>query len=144
MIFGWSKCKLWPEGQLRGFYAHAFKGGVSLLLTRSRCSATKRCSCCYPDGRARILSRRIEQTERCNVNITLCFQREINSISRMSWKWGILHRIYQPLKADDAVQFQNPTWYLKQAPCSNNMHMVNNVYGFGNSPGARHTWWHTK
>lgn len=92
-----------------------------------------------PDGRGKILSRRIEQTEDAMYEYYVMLSNgEINSYFEDELEIEYSASDYQPLKQMMQYEFQNPTWYANRLHVSNNMHMVNNtVYGFKELAGCR-------
>lgn len=55
--------KLYDLKDSKRFYAHAFERGKFAIDKVKRCGAAKDAPVVTPDGRGKILSRRIEQTE---------------------------------------------------------------------------------
>lgn len=131
--------KLYDLKDSKRFYAHAFERGKFAIDKVKRCGAAKDAPVVTPDGRGKILSRRIEQTEDAMYEYYVMLSNgEINSYFEDELEIEYSASDYQPLKQMMQYEFQNPTWYANRLHVSNNMHMVNNtVYGFKELAGCR-------
>ena len=134
--------KLYDLKDSKRFYAHAFERGKFAIDKVKRCGAAKDAPVVTPDGRGKILSRRIEQTEDAMYEYYVMLSNgEINSYFEDELEIEYSASDYQPLKQMMQYEFQNPTWYANRLHVSNNMHMVNNtVYGFKELAGCRSYW----
>ena len=121
------------------FYAHAFEKGKFAIDKVKRCGAAKEAPVNTPDGRGKILSRRIEQKDEALYEYYVMLSNgEINSYDENVLEIEYSASDYYPLKQMMQYEFQNPTWYANRLHVSNNMHMVNNtVYGFKQLAGCR-------
>ncbi|MCI8981970.1 MAG: DEAD/DEAH box helicase family protein [Hungatella sp.] len=121
------------------FYAHAFEKGKFAIDKVKRCGAAKDAPVVTPDGRGKILSRRIKQTKDALYEYYVMLSTgEINSYFEDALEIEYSASDYQPLKQMMRYEFQNPIWYANRLHVSNNMHMVNNtVYGFKELAGCR-------
>lgn len=131
--------KLFDLKDSKRFYLHAFEKGKFAIDKVRRCGAVKDAPVITPDGRGKILSRRIEQTEDALYEYYVMLSSgEINSYFEDTLEIEYSASDYQPLKQMLQYEFQNPTWYANRLHVSNNMHMVNNtVYGFKELAGCR-------
>ena len=121
------------------FYAHAFEKGKFALDKVQRCGAAKDAPVNAPDGKGKILSRRLEAREDASYEYFVMLSTgEIVSYFEEQLEIEYSASDYQPLKQMMQYEFQNPTWYANRLHVSNNMHMVNNtVYGFKELAGCR-------
>lgn len=131
--------KLFDLKDSKRFYVHAFEKRKFAVDKVRRCGAVKDAPVITPDGRGRILSRRIEQTEDALYEYYVMLSSgEINSYFEDALEIEYSASDYQPLRQMLQYEFQNPTWYANRLHVSNNMHMVNNtVYGFKELAGCR-------
>ena len=131
--------KLFDLKDSKRFYVHAFEKGKFAIDKVRRCGAVKDAPVITPDGRGKILSRRIEQTEDALYEYYVMLSSgEINSYFEDVLEIEYSASDYQPLKQMLQYEFQNPTWYANRLHVSNNIHMVNNtVYGFKELAGCR-------
>lgn len=131
--------RLYDIKDSKRFYAHAFEKGKFAIDKVKRCGAAKDAPVITPDGRGKILSRRIEQSEDALYEYYIMLSSgEINSYYEDALEIEYSASDYPPLKQMMQYEFQNPTWYANRLHVSNNMHMVNNtVYGFKELAGCR-------
>ena len=131
--------KLYDLKDSKRFYVHAFEKSKFAIDKVKRCGAAKNAPVVTPDGRGKILSRRIEQTEEAMYEYYVMLSNgEIHSYFEDTLEIEYSASDYQPLKQMMQYEFQNPTWYANRLHVSKNMHMVNNtVYGFKELAGCR-------
>ena len=131
--------RLYDLKNSKRFYTHAFEKVKFAIEKVKRCGAAKDAPVNTPDGRGKILSRRIEKTEDAMYEYFIMLSNgEINSYYEDVLEIEYSASDYQPLKQMMQYEFQNPTWYANRLHVSNNMHMVNNtVYGFKELAGCR-------
>lgn len=131
--------KLYDLKDSKRFYAHAFEMDKFAIDKVKRCGAAKDAPVITPDGRGKILSRRIEQTiDALYEYYVMLSSGEINSYYEDVLEIEYSASDYQPLKQMMQYEFQNPTWYANRLHVSSNMHMINNtVYGFKELAGCR-------
>ena len=131
--------RLYDLKNSKRFYVHAFEKGKFAIDKVKRCGAAKDAPVNTPDGRGKILSRRIEQKDEALYKYYVMLSSgEINSYYEDVLEIEYSASDYQPLKQMIQYEFQNPTWYANRLHVSSNMHMVNNtVYGFKELAGCR-------
>lgn len=131
--------KLYDLKNSKRFYEHAFETTKFAIDKVSHCGAAKDAPVITPDGKGKVLSRRIEKTDDAFYEYYIMLSNgEINSYFEDVLEIEYSASDYQPLKQMMQYEFQNPTWYANRLHVSNNMHMVNNtIYGFKELAGCR-------
>lgn len=131
--------QLYDLNNSRRFYPHAFEKEHFALNDVKRCGAASGAPVNTPDGRGKIMSKRIEQKDDALYEYYVMLSNgEIKSYFENELEIEYSASDYSPLKQMRQYEFQNPVWYANRLHVSNNMHMVNNtVYGFKELAGCR-------
>lgn len=131
--------RLYDLKDSKRFYAHAFEKGKFAIDKVHRCGAAKDAPVNTPDGKGKILSRRLEAKAEASYEYYVMLSTgEIVSYFEEQLEIEYSAADYHPLKQMMQYEFQNPSWYANRLHVSNNMHMINNtVYGFKELAGCR-------